>query len=349
LKALTPEPWTGEAKKMISPKARSIMILSTCVWLPALAACGSSEGDGPDTLPAPTAPAEPPPGTATDRDAPALVTVSPAASQTGVRSDAKIVFTFDEPMDGAKTEAAYASDSLPAAKVTFGWNAAGDVLTVTPKEPLAYAEGDAATAALAYGARIGRAATDRAGNPLPADAVATFTTLRRLTHAAPLVGSLTGAASSQPVAVSGGLLVGDGTNGLSFKGFMTFTLEGMPKDVVEVEKATLTVVQHSLAGAPDSSLGALSLDHISYGALDVSVLTVKPTQTTTVTYVAAAPASRWSTVTPMVADDLANRDARQNRTQYRLSYATPTNGDNLPDGFSVGEGAMKLAIVYLVP
>lgn len=350
-----------------------LMILATSAGIPTLAACGDTDPEGgiespvpaastsgaptaaPTTAPPPAAPSTtasvtPP---TTTQDVPTVVKMSPAAGAKGVRLNDVIALTFSRPMDTAKVQAAYTSDTLTPDKVQFSWNDAGDTLTIAPKKgSMDYAKGDALVPALSYTLRIGKTATDRNGVALGADVVLSFSTLRRITSVAPQVNALTGTMTSAGSVDTSVVLVGDTGANSRYKGFLTFSLDNLPSDVVEVEKATASGKQASALGAPDTDLGALRLQHVMYSALDMSAFNEQPIDGAPVTYglgINGNPPSRWATVTQMVADDLANRNARKDRSQYRFEYATATDNDGAADRFNLGVADLKLEIVYLAP
>ncbi len=80
---------------------------------------------------------------APDPPAPSVISVSPMNDQRGVAADATIEIVFDTPMDPSSVAAAWSSPDLEPGTgvVTFGWDAAGTTLTVTPTAPLELATG----------------------------------------------------------------------------------------------------------------------------------------------------------------------------------------------------------------
>ena len=122
------------------------------------------------------------PPAAGDTTPPSIVSVTPASGTVGVTSDSVITVTFSEAMDRAATVAAYTSTELPATAVTFEWNAAGTILTIRPKNPLAYKQvGELHEPAMQYSIGFTTAARDLAGNPLAAF-TSIFKTLRAARH-----------------------------------------------------------------------------------------------------------------------------------------------------------------------
>ena len=159
---------------------------------------------------------------------PHVTSMTPTDGSLGVAEDAVFVFVFSERMDTDATQAAYVSDELPAADVNFLWNDDGDTLTVAPKEPLAYAEGDELVAALSYGMRITTAATSFDGVALAEEASLSVSTLRRIVMQPPLVAELSGRVSASGVAVEDSLQIGDSSSNIAFAGFVAFSLDSVP-------------------------------------------------------------------------------------------------------------------------
>ncbi len=133
-----------------------------------MAATGGMDGLGGEPL------------TPTDTTPPTIVSVAPSDDATGIGEEQHIVVEFSEPMDEGATAAAFRSEVLPAASVTFAWNDEGTVLTIVPNAPLPYAEGEADVDALTI-AYFFDGARDLAGNEL-AHTQYSFTTLRRIVY-----------------------------------------------------------------------------------------------------------------------------------------------------------------------
>jgi len=217
------------------------------------------------------------------------VDVSPSTGQTGVASNAKIVVTFSEAMNQTAVRNAYSSARLPPAQVTFSWNAAGTILTITPNNPLPYASGTSPTIpATLFLWEISTAATDLAGNGLAATFSSSFTTLRRITSSVPgtnvfnlLDGTPIGPSGVVPIACTGteGNNVGRSV-GLAFtsvrKMYITLQIPSAPTGVTAVETAVFRGLQTQVAGDP-YSLSVLTADEIPFqGAPGAASNTVAP-------------------------------------------------------------------------
>jgi hypothetical protein len=119
-----------------------------------------------------------------DTTAPTIVSISPTNNTTGVRSDAQIKITFSEVMSSSTVTQALQVGGFTANDLNTSWDAAGKVLTVTPKTAFAYATGStpAGTSATRYTVTLGTGAKDLAGNALAGAFNSSFTTLRRITQ-----------------------------------------------------------------------------------------------------------------------------------------------------------------------
>jgi subtilisin family serine protease len=104
-----------------------------------------------------------------DNAAPAVSTVSPAESATGVPASANVSVTFSEPMDQAATQGAFSlvpAGGGGAVSGSFSWS--GQTLTFDPSSNLA--------AGTQYTATVSTAAKDLAGNALASQKQWSFTT-----------------------------------------------------------------------------------------------------------------------------------------------------------------------------
>ena len=292
------------------------------------------------------------PGDNADTASPLVASVTPAAGQIGIPADEVIKIGFNEAMDQASVEAAYSSHHLAKDAVTFSWNEAGDLLTITPKAPLALAEGigndPSVTEATKYEMWITTDATDLAGNPLTNQAEVSFTTSKRMVTTAPVVADLTRyrVSNGGVSAVGDDLRIGDNAM-LTYRGFVTFDLVGMPGGA-EIEKAAFSVQQTAYIGTP-FDMGNVNTVHILYGIVNSTAWNAVPLGMMDPLTTTTAIGPRSVDVTGAVAEDYADRAARSNRTQYRLEFPTATNGDGDQDTIELGTASFKMTITYLVP
>jgi hypothetical protein len=310
-----------------------------------------TNGAGP-TPPAPTPPpAAPTPAPPTDR--PTVLSTIPADAAKGVKSDIAVVVQFDRAMDTSSVASAYVSLSLPSNAVALAWNASEDELTVTPNAPLGYSAGGPAVGAYGYGFTISKSAKDKSGQPLAEDFALGFSTLRRVTELMPMTAPLTGRALSSGTFSSSTLAMGDVMiSGVEREGraLFTFVVASLP-DAAEIEKATLRADVASYEGAPEDQLGWASVAHIFYD-VGTEGFAAEPRSVTNATLTSGLngnPNRRSADVTAMVKDDLANRVARADRSQYRMRYETSTNANNQTDmAFFNKASGSSLAVTYLL-
>jgi Bacterial Ig-like domain len=284
--------------------------------------------------------------------APTVLSVSPADGATGVTADAKIVVTFSKPMDQAATPMAYQSTSLPLSGVSFTWDASGTVLTIKPNAPLDYARGTTfTTAATPYAFTLSATAKDKTGVAL-APLTVGFTTLRLITLSLVSDAGRGGSVFSDGYTITGEtayISVGDGENKVASRGFVSFDLSSVPnnRSGSELSRATLKLFKDSVSGDPYQNLAlscdpnvqcdqyaSVNLDHVDYGpsvgSNDFYTPTLKALGVIDTLYVGLETYAR-ADVLAGVQDDLNNRDIRENRSQYRLSFSVLTDGGNTTD------------------
>src|SRR5690606_30650250 len=202
--------------------------------------------------------------------APAVVMTSPTDGEAGVHEDAVLVITFSEPMNKVSVQQAYQSADIPAAGVTFSWNANGDELTITPNDPLAYAEGTDPddTDPIEYTFSLTNVAESQAGVPLDEEVSVSFTTLRRITQILERDADLSGNISDLDGPV-GSTFIGDRPNGDAVRYAVTFDLTALAPTVETVETAQLRASWNSQSGDPWAGLGGGTVfEHITYEAFD---------------------------------------------------------------------------------
>lgn len=283
------------------------------------------------------------------------MSISPLNGATGVHGDAKIVVTFSKPMDQAATQAAYQSTDLPASGVAFDWDALATVMTVKPNAPLEYAKGTTiATLAKVYGFKLTGAAKDTAGNTL-APLSSSFATLREITATLESEAERDGFIESNGYTNtnSGVIYVGDDSVNLGIKGFFSFDLSGIPSGLASsgLVSATLEVYKNFVENDPYIDLHhpcmpticlttRVVLDHVAYGAkldgadYDIPALTGSG-------FIDSPSVPRGYTTADVLAaarDDITNWVARENRSQYRLSFPLISDGDGFEDAVAYYSG-----------
>ncbi len=311
-----------------------------------LASCGSVNST-PDNPTDAGADADPDPSTLS------IVSVDPDNAATGVAATATIVIRFDTPMDQPSVEAAWQSTDLPPDQLAFAWDAAGTTLTVTPP-PLELASGTgldpSVVAARAYAYTIATTAKGLDGRSLDQARSVSFTTLRRLEVELEAVDVLTRSMRADGVVFAEGaatLTVGDSSGNLQTKSFATFALPTLPANST-VDAATLRANQNSINGAP-YAFGDLAALHTSNSPIDNAAFVATPLAVIGAISVDGAAGAKTLSVTAQLVDDLANRAARGDRTQYRLEFATPNNANGIADEARFSRSGFALTVAYVIP
>ncbi|WP_075834696.1 Ig-like domain-containing protein [Deinococcus marmoris] len=290
-----------------------------------------------------------------DLTAPTVVSITPANGAKGVSKNTKIVVTFSEKMNQAVTQAAYESTDLPADAVTFSWNTDGTVLTINPNQDLYY---DSAAARI-YAFKLTHAAQDVAGNALPLKS-SSFKTFRMLAYdvwgTAALDGWVRGDGAVNTT--SDRLRVGDGDaseNNAAYRSFLSFDLSGLPAAHKGIESAMMIVEQTLIEGTPytDLSVGpdALMMEPVNYGA----ALTSADFNTAALSSITDPMKKSKITNYALSVGSAVQADvsAGRTRSQYRLRFPSPTDGDGNADIVSLNSGENKgerplLTVFYLM-
>ena len=285
----------------------------------------------------------------TDDEAPTVLEVTPADGAGGVMPFAEIIVEFSRPMDQASVEAAWSSATLPAAEVTFAWNPAGDVLTVTPDDPLPVAEGSAEDAddieALAIAFSIAASARDAEGISLAEPLEVEFRTARRLALEVPYHEPLSDCRYSDGTAKVGDLVLfaGDDFEDQQIKMVVSFALPELPPGAV-VASAVFQSAQSGTYGEdPYPGLGELQLAHVRFNTLAASfAASALGPQNLLSDDGQVGP--RSVPVTRAVADDYADD---RTYSQFRAEFEIGTNGDG-DGGVAVFPRAdLALSLAYL--
>lgn len=281
--------------------------------------------------------------------APVVTSVSPADGARGVSPDAHIKVVFSHPMDQASVESAWSSQILPSDAVAFSWNPAGDILTVTPDDPLPVAEGtglDPDTVepkAIAFA--IGAGAVDDAGTALAAPLAVEFHTVRRMTVGIGYDISLSDCrtASGSASWSDDTLYVGDTWSHSSIRLVVSFALPELPAGAA-LERAILSATQTSATSGMYLNFGSLSAVHVrfdsvttAYGASVLDSLGIFSTL--------GLSGPRSLAATRSVAGDLADGVTH---AQFRLQFATATDFDDVSDLAQFSRSSLALTLTYLV-
>ena len=309
----------------------------------------SGDGDGD---PDPSGDGDPTDGE--DLTPPTVVMTSPAADATGVLADAVIEISFSEAMDKASVQTAWQSSELPASEVTFGWNAEGTVLTVTPNAPLAIAEiATLDDPAESFAFALDGIATDLAGNPLDPALDVSFSTARRWTTSIEPYSEMTKYVGSNgsvgPFELDN--RVGDNAGNVAYRTFVSYALGALPADLLVLESAHFHLEAWSTIGDPfeiDNGLGAINLHAVDFEQIDNATYNLVPADGDLVGSVLAMlnPNEIVKDVTAWVVEDV---DAMALYTQFRLATPTPTNDDDNADYVTIHEADIPLEVTVLIP
>jgi hypothetical protein len=278
---------------------------------------------------------EPPPdgdptGGSEDLTPPEVVSMSPADGEAGVLVDATIVVTFSEPMDRVSTEDAFISDDV--GQVAFEWNDAGDEVTITPVDYLAWSFVESpAEPALAYQYAITTAAQDQAGNALAAEYEATFTTMRGQNIMIGMDHDLSGSVNeAADVAVDVDLTpvrMGDVQQNNVYAGVVTFRFDALPEETVALAGGVFQGLQTDELGDPYQVFaGGLSMASIEYDALTPELFSAPAVTNYGVVSTGMTPAL----IDVDVTDEVYERfDAGEDRVQFRFRFLGAS--DNMSD------------------
>jgi hypothetical protein len=327
----------------------------------AAAACGGGTDDvgGDDPMPDASVGDEP------DETAPTILSVSPDDGAVGQPADVVVSITFSEPMDEASVEGTLDHSDLGA--VTISWNAAGDTITLTPDAELAYAEGIGidpdAVDANEYSVILGNAAADLAGNELGTGTQITFATLKRLATTFDLDQELTRSLTANEDLVGQGddpLSIGDLDTDEGVRSLITFDMSELGPTVTDIEAATFATRQlindakdypYGDLVAEDPGLGtAVLIDHVSYAEVNNAGFNASQTAHASLgDFCIEGQVVIELDVTGAVADDMANRAARADRSQYLLRFALDNDEDGAQDRAVISRTLTELQVTYLAP
>jgi|LGOV01.1.fsa_nt_gb hypothetical protein len=125
------------------------------------------------------------------------------------------------------------------------------------------------------------------------------------------------------------IMVGDTSANVSVRGFLSFDISSIPP-FANIVSATLRAYQEAVTRTPYADLGNVIVDHLDYGTtLDGTDYDLAALQSNVGT-LSDNPTIEYKTldVTTRVEADINDGRAR---SQYRLLYPTPTDGDSLRD------------------
>lgn len=300
-----------------------------------------------------------------DTTPPTIVSISPENGAVGVRADTAVVIEFSEPMDQLSVQNTL--DTSDLAGVQFSWSDGGKIITITPDEPLAYAEGTdpAEVDALVYVVTLGSAAADEAGNTVDSGIQTIFSTMREISVTVGIDDAMTASLTPGEVYQIGDndIYAGDDGEGALAKGIrgaITMDISVVHQDAEEIVSASLLAFQSGFNGNVWVELGAMLIDHASFDVASDDWATATDLECNAA-FNNGALASAGTLmadeedinveldVTAFVQDDLDNRADRADRSQYIVRMFDDLNLDENLDGVSILRESLEMDIVYLVP
>jgi hypothetical protein len=317
-------------------------------------------GELPRVDPEPALP-EPEPEPIAEPSGPVIVSVSPENGARGVANDAPIVVRFSEPMDRPSTEAAYQSELVPSRSVVFSWNEDSTELGITPTEPLAYGEGSSAEEAEARRVSffISASASSSEGEALDRPYEFSFALARRVSFVMPAVADRdkSGNYRSNDSYGAGAcaqdelnMCVGDvrvGRQSEQYKGFISFELEtALPEDAREVS-VELRLALTGTSGNPFANLGSLLVEHVRFDEIGLDAFDAQPLDALgTMAAVDDAGTELRAEVSSAL---LADLEASQALSQYRLAFEDATDADAASDAIISALETQRLEVSFLIP
>jgi hypothetical protein len=292
-----------------------------------------------------------------DTTPPTITHVSPSNGTQGVGSDSTIIVTFSEAMDQASVRSALSISGLLSADLGLAWNVGGTVLTVTPKNGLAYNSGTSpsTTTARTYTITISTGATDLTGNALASSYSSSFATLRQITQT--ISPSVSAHYFDYGVAVDGtvqicasdsemyeiGYTVGLYASGHNH-GLVSFESISLPTNVAGLTSAILSGQQSAPTNSYYST-GIVKLDELNYQAITATGMSWITSATPSYsfgTYSAAYSASTSLDITSQFAAEIGS-----GQRSFLYQFSDSNGANNAYAEFYCGP--FRLTVKYLAP
>lgn len=277
-------------------------------------------------------------GSAPDLTPPTILHFTPENNAIGIARDATITFSFSEPMDKASVESALSiSDTAGPIPGSFAWNSASSELKFKPTQILTYG--------MNVTWRVAATAQDKAGNAAVSTSTGTFRVNRIATAQIdfdPGTSGGLGAPNYGRTAFYNGAYLGDDSTNESYRLFLGFRLDSLPNNLTQIHQARVKWWVSSVSGSPFEKFGRLLLEPVDVGeTIELSWEVIDPRTVADYEAQPLAPAMEIPTsvtstqgdfeVTQWLLRDWADRSIRNKRSQYRLRFEQPSDGNNQRD------------------
>ncbi|HMJ53203.1 MAG TPA: Ig-like domain-containing protein [Polyangiaceae bacterium] len=262
-------------------------------------------------------------GVMPDTTPPTIVSAVPMNGATGAPRGAKIVVNFSEAMDINSAQGAFSITAPPGVSGTFAWASGNTQLVFTPSA--LYPTG------ATVNWQVSTAAKDASGNAKTTLDTFSFNVIKSATVNLPCIGALDGYIWSSPSVQTGVafIAIGDTTSSLTYRGYAAFDMTAIPATAT-ITAASLYLEQYNVLGTPYGAgrLGDVLWRHVDYGpTLEVADYSVAPLAHTSSAGTLSVNATyEWkaATVTLSLRDDLMNRAARGNRSEFMIRFTQDT-------------------------
>jgi hypothetical protein len=288
---------------------------------------------------------------------PFVASAVPDDGARGVLPDAALMLRFSTTMNTGSVEDAYGSEDIPPESVTFVWSESDTVLQMQPTATLRTVSGSDPDAlpAVAYTFEISDAAKDTEGRALEPKRIS-FSIARLITQSSSAVQdrALTGNWCSDQIYGTSDceqsdrtICFGDSsrTGEPTYRGFVTFDLRSVPRDLIRISGATLSMVVELLYGSPFVELGTLRAEHLPFATIGDESYAAPPLSTQTMTTAAAVGDTMSADVSDAVRADWGTRDS----SQFRLAFDIATDTDADADVVVCQASSARLELGYWLP
>jgi hypothetical protein len=273
-------------------------------------------------------------GVMPDTTPPTIVSVQPSNGGVGVPRDAAIVVNFSEPMDINSAQAAFSVTAPAGVTGNFAWAAGNTQMVYTPNASFAYGT--------TVNWQVTTAAADASGNAKTTTDSFTFNVIKSTTVTLPCVAALDGYTyvNATPNVQTGATFIAVGWypgTTLVYRGYETFDMSLIPANTTAITAATMYVEQYQVVGTVygATALGSLLWRHVDFGptleAADNTVAQLPHTGSNGTLITDASLGWKQTTVTLSLRDDLANRVARGNRSEFLLRMTNDSDALNISE------------------